>query len=716
MASGIKTDGNIGFTGGMDTSRAPSLIGRNQYVYSVNMEIPKAKEGIRTRRGFKCIKIKFNSNSEKEIFETGNVQGIGNYFNQSTRSIVIVVSINGYIIELVLQGDGSYVANYANFNNNPNIKKCHINAVPNGVIISDGESAPIYILGNKKGRVSPSNRGIGPNHGGVYVQNRFWYIDQSKKYVIASTIQDPISLDEGILTNILGFAIPDETEEFVAIGKQRTVSRDATGGNLAMASLTSNYSADVRGSREQWGNQSGIGRIENVVNGVGAVSPFSFESANSNIYFRNKDYGFMSTRSAQYQFTNNDSYSPISIESSAFFDNDTKEFLEFAYTKFYNTRIYNTIGPSINENGFVYWNGLLVMSPDIYFSTKDRSEINRVESVYTGIRPWCMTTSEDTNNIFIMSYDTDCVNRLYTIDEDIDYDVDYKGKRVNIESKILTRLFDFEAPFISKKSKTQFFFIESKRDYNVNVYSRVSPESSFEEVYSSSVKIKTPGGQSLFPFDTDSRISDKPIIFPDSDEEFFQKQDLFIFKGSINLLKHIRSSLILNNDISSNNSDIIKLEKSSCINPNLIYSYSINGTDCIYPKDNSHTYVKYVDPSFKLITMKEINRYRWIRKGDKGDKGDTGERGPRGFTGQAGSSGTFNSNITGLTGGGLTNLDGIETISKTVPNIITFTIGIELQDWILLAQTTEVEDPTNGIVFPDDYNSVTNRKVWIRVR
>lgn len=70
--------------------------------------------------------------------------------------------------------------------------------------------------------------------------------------------------------------------------------------------------------------------------------------------------------------------------------------------------------------------------------------------------------------------------------------------------------------------------------------------------------------------------------------------------------------------------------------------------------------------------------------------------------------------ITSLTGGGATALDGIATAGKT-KLLATIYVDAELQDWRLFDGTT-AEDAVNGIVRPDDYNASTNAQIWKRVR
>ncbi len=68
--------------------------------------------------------------------------------------------------------------------------------------------------------------------------------------------------------------------------------------------------------------------------------------------------------------------------------------------------------------------------------------------------------------------------------------------------------------------------------------------------------------------------------------------------------------------------------------------------------------------------------------------------------------------VVGLTGGGLTKLDGIPTVAMEVGALAVLVIEDVLSSWVLMAGT-EAEDVENGKVRPDDYNGGTNAKYWL---
>jgi len=69
------------------------------------------------------------------------------------------------------------------------------------------------------------------------------------------------------------------------------------------------------------------------------------------------------------------------------------------------------------------------------------------------------------------------------------------------------------------------------------------------------------------------------------------------------------------------------------------------------------------------------------------------------------------SSITGLTGGGATNLDGIATVSATVGWLVVVKLSDTTWSKYRLVTGTDAESSPN-VIRPDDYAATTNEKVW----
>lgn len=474
----LLSDGTMSWIGGMDTSRSPIDIDDIQYAKSVNTIIGSGLGGIRCRYGFEHININFSRRFAERTYKTGHIQGEG-YFISNGRIILIVV-VDGYVFRLTQSGYSSFDAEILNENdrNSFTLSKAWVIPIPNGVIVNNGFNLPIYVTANTQRRTDPNIGEIGIGMMGVYCQNRLFYVDQSQRLIIASDYRDPLTIKEYFDTGIIGFSSPDADEVITAITKQKTILNYVEGGNLIFSTNRDIYSVDVRDTRSAWANQgTPLGKIQETIPGFSAVSSFSFEPFNSNIYFRTAQYGLSSIKQSEFQYTQLDALTDQSIEASYFLNRDTDWMLDTCYTKSFNERLFTTVAPERTQEGYVYWNGILSFHPAAVYQNQQTTP-RRFESVFTGVRPWCLTVvkkegSRDT--LFVHSHDRDGINRLYMMDEKIDYDVDYRGKRKEIEGYIETRAYNFKNPFTLKKTSNRFYRLGmTERSISLKGYARTS--------------------------------------------------------------------------------------------------------------------------------------------------------------------------------------------------------------------------------------------------
>lgn len=480
----ILTDGTINWVGGMDTSRSPSDIAQIQYSKAVNVILRNSIGGISCRPGIHCCSLEFDSDETEEIYKNGIIQAEGHY--ETNNIIVILALVSGYVFRFLRKSRSSfYVENITrNSRNLDTTSPGWIIKVPNGCIVNNGFDPSIYISGfNISRRLNPSKKDIPISKMGVYIQNRLFVVSQDGKQIYASDFMQPtrFTLED---TNIFGFMCPDSEEKITAIGKQKSILGTAEGGNLIWSSTKDIYSVDVRGTRSEWAaSGSRIGKTTETIPGFSAASSYSFEAFNTNIYFRSGQHGIVNLRQADYQYTNYDAVTDQSIEASYFLDNDTNEFLGSCYSRSYNRRLLTTVSPQIAPNGGVIWNGILSFHPAVTYSSIGTIP-RRFESVFTGVRPWCLTvvsSEESSDELFIHSCDIDGVNRFYYMDELSDYDIDQSGRVVEIEGFIETRGYTFENPLLLKQSERRFYRLgKIERSVKIKLFSR--PENNSEWV------------------------------------------------------------------------------------------------------------------------------------------------------------------------------------------------------------------------------------------
>lgn len=564
----IKTDGIVDFSGGMDSYTSPSLLNGNQYVYAINMQLQPGKIGIQTRPGFREVKINFRTTKEEEVYRNSkNIQGCG-YFT-SAGVVFLLVSCDGFIFQFKEVNKWEYDASLTFIQNNPYLRKTYFTNVPDGVIINDGESAPISGKPFSFERIyKTSDNVIGAGHTGVYTQNRFFYISEDRKRIVASSFNNPTSLNEANLANLAGFYSPDDTL-ITAIGSQKYIDADADGGSLVFSTLNNIYSIDVRGPISGWG-QGKVGVVGGDLYDVSAASPFSFLNVTGNIYFRSRDLGIASLQYLKYLYNAADVVEPESFGGHLFFDNDDNRFLSNCYSTRYNNRIYTTIAPSFTAPG-VYWNGLIVTYP--------RQQGNIVyESIVTGVRPWCMVTTKDSlqnENLYIHSHDCDGVNRLYVVDNSINYDAKANGERVEIESQLLTKSFVFGSDAIVKSCNAQNYAISGyNRNVEVNIFSRTVDEGNFFDTFSTTHKALECLGKSFINTVLAPNSKDN-VPFPGHDRSFFQIQDLLRIKGHCSLKRILRQVFTKLPEKTTHVQEKTPAAQALC--PQKIFTYNIYG-------------------------------------------------------------------------------------------------------------------------------------------
>lgn len=492
MGEPIERDGNVDFSGGMDTSRQPYLLGRNQYARACNFIIPRHTNRIRTRFGIHHQKLIGDVNDLNIYKDCQNIQAEG-FYNTGKETVLLRV-VDGFVIEFRLYVKGCFKIKVLNRGdkNNPDRAKAWITRIPQGAIIQDGESLPFIVTNHSIRRSVPKDGEIGVGRMGVFTQNRYFYVTQKENFIQASDFTKPTSIKNSDNTNIHGFLLPESHDVITAIGSQKATLNYVDGGVLSFSSVSNTYSVDVRGDRQDWEIvNTNVGKVQEVIPGVGAVSSYSYEAFNTNLWFRTIDFGLMSLNRSQFQFVNDDDYSSQSLEANYWFENDSEILLDKCYTKQYRNRLLTTVGPELNKHGYTFWNGLISMNPDPVYT--DQKLPRRFESLITGVRPWCITSVKGygRSDLFIDSYDKDGSTRLYKIEPDFNYDLNHKGQKIEIESWIETRgYFHGDVTQLKIPTKRYYSIYDLSRNVTVKTFSRAEEEGPWQEFHNTEHKIK----------------------------------------------------------------------------------------------------------------------------------------------------------------------------------------------------------------------------------
>jgi hypothetical protein len=495
MAETIQ-DGNASWEGGCDLSRHPALIADNQYRLGCNVMLPKSGGGITSRFGIHHVRIKFDSSCDENLFNTGNFQAEG-WFDDGF-SDYLCVSISGFIFVLRETFNGLFAAKCINPNdqNNPFKMKGYFTRVPLGVIFNDGESLPYYITADSARRSKPEDQEIGVGTMGIYVQNRFWYVTPDKKEIKYSDFMNPISIAESINANLPSFVPPEDSDQITAIGAQKKMLNYAEGGTLVFSTTSNIYSVDVRGAAESWEEAgTSVGKVQESVRGVSATSPNSFTPFNTNLYFRTREYGVCDLRQSETQFQRSDDFTSQSIEVDKILSEDTTWMLDQCYTRTFYGRVYTTIAPEFNENGRVFWNGLLAYHPNPVYSGQQMAS-RRFEGIVTGVRPWGITSVSNSRNrddrFFIWSYDADGQTRLYQMRPDSNVDMNHIGRPVRVRGFVETRGYAHKNIFMKKTPTSRVINLKDiGTNLEISFYSKSESQGKFQLISTNKYLVDT---------------------------------------------------------------------------------------------------------------------------------------------------------------------------------------------------------------------------------
>lgn len=470
------SDGNVTYIGGMDTSRSPVELAEFQYARAANLVIPRSLGGIKVRPGFGFQYLTFRNLSEKEGFEKGQIQAEGWFRNNL--EIYLVVVVDGIVYRFSRVTASAWHGEALNINdpNNPQVKDAWVSRIPDGVIVNNGVDNPLVVKWNSIRRTKPSDGEIGPGRSGVYAQNRFFYISASGLSIRFSDFLNPIGETEGKLAGVDRFVAPENQDEIIAIGRQKVMLDYVTGGAVVFSTRINIYSIDVRGDVPSWRVlNTRVGKVTESITELSACSPYAFEPFGANMYFRSAPFGVCDLRQSQYQFNQFDTTIHQSIEASYFLDSDTDWMLNKCYIRGWKSRLLITVAPEKNDQGYIYWNGILSYHPDATYQNREAAP-RRFESVFTGVRPVAMTSVKRSNRhdeLFVWSYDKDGINRLYALDERMDYDVNHRGQKIEIEGWLELRAYNFNSKVSFKESQATFYqTYNMPRDVSLCFYAR----------------------------------------------------------------------------------------------------------------------------------------------------------------------------------------------------------------------------------------------------
>ncbi|MGL4667486.1 MAG: hypothetical protein ACRCWR_06120 [Saezia sp.] len=387
------------------------------YKKAINAQINARTGGIRQRDTYHWIKINWETERNKETFEAGNIQGSAYYHCQGKSTVV--VACGGYLFSLHL--DGPYTASGRALNVARRTKwarRAYFTHTREGLIYNDGDGLPVLLPydGGNPIQADPfaDPEQIGPGLDSEVIQGRLFWIHPDRQSIRFSTYGQPLSLDEPLLSNTIGFKpiySPDNSP-ITSLGKY---SYGTSSGffreSLVFSTENDMYIVDVSGPLPDVNDNNGNWRVNHLFGGIGNYSKDFLVRSGNNLYFRSRNYGIGSVSATMGQ-QRNDSFSSQSGPVDDFISDVPGDLLSEAFAFGSRNGLHCSVSPRVvdrNGVGQIVWRGLL----------NQRHQFGQAvwESCSTGLN-WINGGSFEIDNgahqgIGHFSVDEDGINRLY---------------------------------------------------------------------------------------------------------------------------------------------------------------------------------------------------------------------------------------------------------------------------------------------------------------
>jgi len=355
MADGITT-----MSGGMDSGRAPSMISKNQVAYSGNVTFRGGYA--KTRPGFKRISIA--TSDAATALSTGKFQG-ASYYDYSTGQIVATVDGETYKIEPPSSGTDWSVTDITNsVTMSSTRERVHFCQAEQYLIIQDGTNRPLIWDGSSAVRSSGTKVPIGTGPM-AYGQGRLW-VAQGRSFVAGDIVGGANGVLEFTENSFLSgggaFTVPTATG---GVTSMRFVAAPNTGlgqGELMVFTSDAAYSVSVPTDRYDWyavsDPQQRVVLIHN-----GAMSHFSTELVNGDVFFRSRD-GIRSVVQAVRDFQSLGN-TPMSREMHRVLKYDDPKYLQYSSGVLFDNRYLVTSQSDFDSTTGIGFKGLVSLDFDL---------------------------------------------------------------------------------------------------------------------------------------------------------------------------------------------------------------------------------------------------------------------------------------------------------------------------------------------------------------
>jgi len=284
------------------------------------------------------------------------------------------------------------------------------------------------------------------------------------------------------------------------MGFLQTIDSSTGIGPLLISSQNSVYSYQTQNPRSQW-ETSQFGAL--FINDAGFAGQRAFCNVNGDLFFADLD-GTLRTASMSRAEQGKWSKTPISREVKNILLTTNKELLKYTALTYVKNKIFITANPyrvmattQLGEPIFdVVFGGFTVLETDT-LAGLGKDARPAWAGLWTFTRP--MDMIQNNKQAYVIGKSEDGTNTIYKLRPDLSYDIIGPKKQIRkIKSKIYTRSYGFQSPFINKNlNYIEPSFNNIKGDFLFKVYYKPSHGSKF--VYWTQFKHTAPWQNCLIP-------------------------------------------------------------------------------------------------------------------------------------------------------------------------------------------------------------------------
>lgn len=448
------SDGFITLERGIDAGKAPSMLGRNQASFAVNVTM---RGGFaKTRPAFNNIPLTFVAETDAEvddmqaIWETGRFQGASTYSYGPYN--YIVCAIGGYIF--LVNPTKSEVQDITPRNdlgadiNPPDIPTFFFQQAEQYLIIQDGLSRAIIYDGTSCRRANPAQDEVPTGTAMAYGNGRLW-VARRREFVagdIAGGPTDVIKFTENTYIAEGGaFAVPLDTGDITAMRFMNQPDSSLGQGELLVHTPQAVFAVNVPTSRDDWKNVE-YPTVRIVAINYGSVSDRTCTVVNGDMFYRAPDgiRSYISSRREWQEY----GQIPVSREIGPIIAGDTLEGISDTTSSIlFDNRLLTTITPQNSTQG-TYFKACAVLDFDLVGGTGDKLP-PAWEGVWTGLNFLQLLVAQIDNveRCFVFHLDTSCRIQLWELTKNGKKD----NKQNSISCYIESPSYTFENPFELKR-------------------------------------------------------------------------------------------------------------------------------------------------------------------------------------------------------------------------------------------------------------------------